>query len=204
MPNAAFWDKTAPKYAQDPITDLPAYEETLGRMRHHLQPHFKVLEIGCGTGSTALELASGVAEYTGTDLSPKMIEIARSKLSPDLPANLGFEVGVAGKIPKGPYDAILALNLFHLVENLEQVVSSIYDALPSGGLLIDKTAMLKDGKWFLSLALPVMRAVGKAPFVRSMTATDFQSILRNAGFETIEEIQQPDIAPRLFTVSRKP
>lgn len=203
MSDASFWDKAAPKYAKDPISDMHAYEETLGRMRHHLQPGFKVLEIGCGTGSTALELAPGVAEYTATDLSPKMIEIARAKLTPDLPANLRFEVGTADHLPSGSFDAVLALNLFHLVAPLEETLAEIYQSLPPGGLLIDKTALLKEGKWVLGVMIPVMRALGKAPYVRSLTLADYQAFLRRAGFVQVEQIVQPGMAPRAFTVSRK-
>jgi len=204
MTNAAFWDKAAPKYAKDAISDVPAYEETLGRMRHHLQPHHRVLELGCGTGSTALELAPGVSNYLGTDVSSSMIDIARSKLANDFPANLKFEVSPAGTIPDTPFDAILALNLFHLVKDLEEVLQAIYNSLPSGGLMIDKTALLKDGKWFIGAALPIMQFFGKAPYCRSLTSNSYRSLLQRAGFETVEEIIQPGLVPRIFTVSRKP
>jgi len=204
MTDTAFWDKAAPKYAKDPISDMPAYEATLGRMRHYLEPDHKVLEIGCGTGSTALELAPGVAEYTATDVSAGMIEIAKNKITGDLPATLNFQVSAAGTLPEGHFDAILALNLFHLVRDLEDVLQSIYERLPSGGLLIDKTALLKDGKWYIGAMLPVMQFFGKAPYCRSMTADDYRSLLRRAGFEPVEEIIQPGLAPRMFTVSRKP
>lgn len=204
MSNAAFWDKAAPKYAKDAISDMPAYEATLGRMRQHLQPHHKVLELGCGTGSTALELAPGVAQYTGTDVSATMIDIARGKLDDDLPGSLTFDVAPAGTIPDQPFDAILALNLFHLVEDLEDVLHSIFEALPSGGLMIDKTALLKDGKWYISAALPIMQFFGKAPYCRSLSATEYRELLRRLGFEPVEEIIQPGMAPRIFTISRKP
>ncbi len=47
MTDAAFWDKAAPKYAKDPISDMDGYHETLNRMKTILQPHHRVLEIGC-------------------------------------------------------------------------------------------------------------------------------------------------------------
>ena len=37
----------------------------------------EVLEFGCGTGSTALTLAPNVRHIQATDVSPKMLEIAR-------------------------------------------------------------------------------------------------------------------------------
>lgn len=204
MTDAAFWDKAAPKYARDPISDPAAYEHTLGRMRELLQPDHAVLELGCGTGSTALELAAGVRTYLGTDLSSGMIRIARGKLDANAPDNLAFEVAEAGRLPDQSFDAILALNLLHLVPDLEQVVQQIHDALPSGGLFIAKTGLLRDGKWFLRPMVSLMRMVGKAPFVRSMTRDELIGILTDTGFVVDEALLQPDIAPRLFTVARKP
>ncbi len=204
MDAAAFWDRIAPKYAKDPISDQTAYEATLGRMRHYLQPHHHVVELGCGTGSTALSLAPGVKNYIGTDVSSAMIDIARSKLRDDVPQSLSFTVAPAADIPDGPVDAVLALNLFHLLPDLTQVLHNIYRALPSGGLLIAKTGLLKDGAWYLGLMIPVMQALGKAPYVRRLSEADMLTALREAGFEKVETIRQGGIAPRLFTVHRKP
>lgn len=204
MSDAKFWDRAAPKYAKDPISDPAAYATTLGRMRAILQPHHSVLELGCGTGSTALELAPGVKAYLGTDVSPGMINIARAKLTDDLPAKLSFAVAPAGDIPPGEFDAILALNLLHLVPTLEDDLAAIYAALPPDGLFIAKTGMLKDGSFFLRPVIAVMRLLGKAPFVRNLSAPEFKGLLRAAGFEITEDLIQPGIAPRLFTVARKP
>ncbi|SEV96386.1 Ubiquinone/menaquinone biosynthesis C-methylase UbiE [Cognatiyoonia koreensis] len=204
MSDTAFWDRAAPKYAKDPISDPAAYAATLGRMRHYLQPDHSVLELGCGTGSTALELAPGVRTYLGTDVSSGMIQIARGKLTDDMPADLNFAVGPANEIPAGDFDAILALNLLHLLPDLEAVVDKIYAALPAGGLFIAKTGLLKDGAWFLRPLIPLMQAVGKAPFVRRLSEQELRDLLGGAGFEIVEDIVQTGLAPRMFTVARKP
>ena len=47
----------------------------------------KILEINCGTGEDAIWLAQQNFKVTATDISPKMIEIAKSKLTFD---NLNF------------------------------------------------------------------------------------------------------------------
>ena len=204
MTDAAFWDKAAPKYAKDPISDMAGYTETLNRMKAILQPHHRVLEIGCGTGSTALDLAGGVDRYIGTDVSSKMIDIAKAKQTDGTPQNLRFAVHTSDDIPAAPHDAILALNLLHLVENLDETLDRIYEALPSGGLFIAKTALLKDGKWFLPPLIKVMQWVGKAPYVRVMDNQTFQSHFRAAGFKVTETLTQPGMAPRIFTVAVKP
>ena len=80
MQNAArFWDKVAPKYAKSPIADMDAYTYTLERTRSYLSPDDTVLEVGCGTGSTALLLAGNVRHVTASDLSANMIEVGSEK-----------------------------------------------------------------------------------------------------------------------------
>lgn len=208
MTDAAFWDKIAPKYAQDAIADLPAYEQTRERMRAILQPHHRVLELGCGTGSTALELADGVDRYHGTDVSPKMIGIAQSKQTGETPAHLQFSASAAGDLPKGPHDVVIALNLFHLIPNLEHVLKSAFDALQPGGMLIAKTPLLSGGKWYqtamMRTMVPVMRLIGKAPYVRFLDEPDLRDMFKQAGFEVGETLLQSGSVPRLFSVATKP
>lgn len=204
MTSAAFWDNIAEKYASDPIDDMDAYTVTLDRMKALLQPHHRVLEMGCGTGSTALELAGGVDRYVGTDISKNMIAIAREKAAETDLDHLSFEVASADA-PIGPHqDVVIALNLLHLVPNVDRHIQQIYDALPSGGLFIAKTALLKDGAWFLGPAVFAMRAVGKAPYVVRLSEKQFLGQITAAGFEIEETLLQPGMAPRLFTVARKP
>ena len=57
------------------------YERTL-RTGELLAKSDHVLELGCGTGSTALRLAADVASYLGTDFSPAMIAIAQESWPP--------------------------------------------------------------------------------------------------------------------------
>ncbi|MFB0932104.1 MAG: class I SAM-dependent methyltransferase [Ascidiaceihabitans sp.] len=204
MTNAAFWNKAAPKYAKDAIGDMPAYEETLDRMREILQPHHRVLELGCGTGSTALELADSVDRYIGTDVASKMVKIAKGKLTEQSPQNLSFAVQDAGVMTSGSNDVVLALNLLHLLPDLENTLAEIYKALPSGGLLISKTGLLKDGLWLLPLVIPLMRTIGKAPFVRSLSEESLIGLLENAGFKVTENLVQGGMVPRVFIVAQKP
>ena len=203
MTNAAFWNKAAPKYAKDAIGDMLAYEETLDRMREILQPHHRVLELGCGTGSTALELADSVDRYIGTDVASKMVKIAKGKLTEQSPQNLSFAVQDAGVMTSGSNDVVLALNLLHLLPDLENTLAEIYKALPSGGLLISKTGLLKDGLWLLPLVIPLMRTIGKAPFVRSLSEESLIGLLENAGFKVTENLVQGGMVPRVFIVAQK-
>ena len=107
-------------------------------------------------------------------------------------------------IPDGPVDAILALNLLHLLPDMTQVLHNAFCALPSGGLFIAKTGLLKDGAWFLRPMIATMQAIGKAPYVRRLSEAELLDAITQAGFAQVETIHQGGIAPRLFTVHRKP
>lgn len=200
MTDPAFWDRAAPKYALRPISDPASYEYTLGRTRAHLGKSDKVLEMGCGTGSTALWLAEHVGHMTATDISPGMIAIAQDK-SIEL-TNLTFAVHDATPMA-GEFDAILAFNLFHLVPDMEDRFRQIHAALPEGGMFISKTPCLRGGikGVMIGLAVTVMRALGKAPYLRRFTGETLEEAITDTGFEIVECGDHP--APSRYVVARK-
>ncbi len=91
MPRAdKLWDKVAAKYAKKPVKNMQAYTETIARTKVHLAQGDNVLEVGCGTGSTALLLAASVRQITATDISSNMIEIGRNKAKDQQVENVNF------------------------------------------------------------------------------------------------------------------
>ena len=101
--DARFWDKAARKYAAGKIADQAGYERSLRRTRDFLSPDSDVLEIGCGTGSTALKQAPFARHITATDISPEMITIASEKIAKSGPVNVDFIVARAGELPFAPH-----------------------------------------------------------------------------------------------------
>lgn len=60
---------------------------TLGRLERaqqdiaeRIQPGWRVLDIGCGTGTLAVLVAQREAQVTGVDISPVMLSVAREKV----------------------------------------------------------------------------------------------------------------------------
>ncbi|GAB5445696.1 class I SAM-dependent methyltransferase [Gymnodinialimonas sp.] len=200
-----FWDKAAPKYATSAISDMEGYRATLARTIAHLSPTDRVLELGCGTGSTALELAPNVARITATDISPAMIEIAREKAAKAGANNITFVTGATGDpeiTETAPHDAILALNLLHLLPDQAEALAQINGMLKPGGLFISKTACLGE-RWFFKPLVSVMTLLGKAPFVTHQRVDALRAAILGAGFEAVEELTQPGTPPRLYMVARR-
>ncbi|MEP2718295.1 class I SAM-dependent methyltransferase [Pseudophaeobacter sp.] len=208
--DAAFWSKISRKYATDPIRDMDGYLVTLERTKSHLKSEDKVLEIGCGTGSTALLIAPHVAQITATDLSPGMIEIANEKLVGENVGNVTFEVAeVLDHSPHGAsYDAVLAHNLLHLLPELDSALEYISSLIKPGGLFISKTVCAPEHPGFKytmisKVAIPVMQAIGKAPFVDFITAETLERKMNSAGFDIIETTDKIGMFTSRYIVARK-
>ncbi|MGP1357535.1 class I SAM-dependent methyltransferase [Roseicyclus sp.] len=205
-PQAAFWNRIARRYAESPMRRPEAWEATLARVRAHLAPEARVLELGCGTGSTALRLAPHVAEYIGTDDATGMVGIARERLEAEPVPGLAFVAARPGdgSLPAGPFDAVLAFNLLHLLPDLPAALAEAGTLLKPGGLLITKTPCLS-GPWrALWPVLATLRAFGKAPSFRFLSTTRLEAEIVAAGFTIEERGDYPPRPPSRFVVARKP
>jgi ubiquinone/menaquinone biosynthesis C-methylase UbiE len=162
--DARFWDRTARRYAADPIEDQDGYVPTVDRTRHYLLGTDTVLELGCGTGTTALQLAAHVSRIVATDLSSEMIAIAREKAAVQACGNAEFAVATPERAswPDGSFDAVLAFNLWHLFAVRTSALSHVQRVLKPGGLFVSKTPCLAEMNPLIRLALPMMQLVGKA------------------------------------------
>lgn len=209
--SAGFWDNAARRYAAAPVKDTATYEAWLARVIEHLGPDDRVLEVGCGTGSTALRLAPYVKSYLSTDYAAGMIEIAKEKLKEAKLANLHFmqadpfdpRLKLEKQDGQGGYDAVLAFNLLHLADDPGAMVHRIHDLVKPGGLFVSKTACLGNLRWLFKPLIAIMRLFGKAPrAVQMITPDQLDSLIEQGGFEIIEEItfSKP---PNRFLVARK-
>lgn len=208
-PQIAFWNRIARQYAADPIADMAGYNATLQRVRALLRPEHEVLEVGCGTGSTALSLASGTRHYLATDVAPEMVAIAREKLLAQPTPGLQFEVADARAAPALPrrFDALLAFNALHLLPDLDRSLASLLTALRPGGLFISKTACVGEMNPLIPwLAIPLARLLGKAPPVLAFKAPQLVEAIERQGLkvEAVERHGTKGKDIRVFIVARKP
>ncbi len=204
---ARFWNRKADGYAKKPVADESAYRRKLEITQSYLRPDMDVLEIGCGTGTTAIAHAPHVRRIEAVDVSERMLEIGREKARAAGVENVGFRRADIEATPPPPaaYDAVLALSILHLLEDRRATLAHIFDALKPGGLLVTSTVCLGD-MGALSLIghlSPLGRALDLIPLVRVFTADALAESLTEAGF-AIEERWQPAKNAAVFIVARKP
>lgn len=202
-----FWDRIAAKYAADPIEDMVGYERTLEATRRFLGRELTAYEFGCGTGTTALKLAPSLARITATDISSKMIAIARQKAEAQGVDNASFEVGTPEEAPcpDGEFDVALGFSVLHLLSARAEALRGVHRLLKPGGLFISKTPCLTEMGILVRLAIPLMQIVGKAPFVASFSEQELVREIEAAGFAIVENARHgakgKDTRP--FLVARK-
>ncbi len=102
-----------------------------------------VLEIGCGVGWLALELARAGLKVTGIDLSPKKISIARAyfekvKKEEKITGNIEYFAGSIHDFDfsEATFDAVVAWDALHHIPNMSELVKKIWHWLKKGGKFI--------------------------------------------------------------------
>ncbi|MDF0750732.1 class I SAM-dependent methyltransferase [Marinobacter sp. 71-i] len=198
-----FWDKSARRYAKSPVRDEATYQKKLAITQGYFRPHWSVLEFGCGTGSTALVHAPHVKDILATDISGKMLDIATQKARDAGVENVRFQQGTLESLAleAESFNAVLGLNILHLLEDAEAAISRAYGLLKPGGIFVSSTALVGELMLLWRLLIPAMQRVGLAPFVNRFTRQALVLMLINAGF-SIEYEWQPDKAS-VFLVARK-
>ncbi|GFE50454.1 hypothetical protein So717_22070 [Roseobacter cerasinus] len=200
-----FWDRIANRYAKRPVADQAAYARKLALTQSHLTPEMDVLEFGCGTGTTALTHAEHVKHILAFDFSAQMIAIAEGKARAKGIRNVTF---VQNRIEdfepsQGRYDAVLAMSILHLLKDPAGALSKTFDMLKPGGTFHASTVCLADGmRWFQPIAV-TGHALRLLPRVRFLSASQLESMVRDAGFD-IETSWRPNDGRTLYLIARKP
>ncbi|GGK21614.1 methyltransferase [Streptomyces camponoticapitis] len=136
----ASYDADATSYADETrnlLAELPAERETMALFaeRVRAQGGGPVADVGCGPGRITAHLSSLGVDVFGIDLSPRMIEVARTEHP-----GLRFEVGSMTRLDlaDGELAALLAwYSIIHVPDDaIGEVLAGFHRVLRPGGLLL--------------------------------------------------------------------
>jgi 2-polyprenyl-3-methyl-5-hydroxy-6-metoxy-1,4-benzoquinol methylase len=181
-----FWDRIASKFDKIEANDI-AYKIFIEKAKGYLKADDAVLDFGCGTGLICNEIADYVEIVHAIDISTKMIEISKKKASERKIQNIDFERTTIfdEKFKVGSFDVIIALNIFHLLEEPQKYFQRINQILKPGGLVISSTPCMSEAL-ILNSVLKVFSFIGLTPKLNSFTSSDMEHMLINESFKTIE------------------
>jgi len=148
-----------------------------------IQPGVHFLDIGCGTGWAVGQVAKRVDDeglFYGIDLSPKMVERAKSNFSGR--DHLFFMQANVESIPLDSdlFDIIICTNSFHHYPNPVKALDEMYRLLRSGGrvFVLDPTA----DTWVTKIADKIIRIV-EPEHVKMYSTREFQQMFNQAGLK---------------------
>jgi ubiquinone/menaquinone biosynthesis C-methylase UbiE len=88
-----FWDNASNNYDKTEERFEYIHQKSRKNTRKHLESSNVVLDYGCGTGTTACEIANDVKEIYAIDISSKMVEISKEKAAKKNIKNVTFTEG---------------------------------------------------------------------------------------------------------------
>jgi ubiquinone/menaquinone biosynthesis C-methylase UbiE len=100
----------------------------------------RVLEVGCGHGALSVDMAQSNATVVGVDLNKWRVdfanELVRSRF-PEVAARTHFTATAVQDLPTdAPFDYVVSKDTFEHVDNLDDLLKSLYQLLKPGGFLI--------------------------------------------------------------------
>ena len=134
------WDLAAADYESLWRTQLaPAQTEVMACAG--LAPGEQVVDVACGTGTNAIEVACSVrpqGNVVGVDLSARMVEIARARAQQEHCTNARFERMDAEQLdlPDDSFDAALCVLGLMYVPHPERALSEMRRVLHSNGRIV--------------------------------------------------------------------
>ena len=201
-----FWDKTAERYAKSAISDEETYQKKLAETQSFFRPDMRILEFGCGTGTTAIHHAPHVQHVEATDISENMLEIGREKAREAGIDNITFTRGtlVELKAEDASFDAVLGLNVIHLLPDRQAVFEEVARILKPGGIFVSSTTCLGHSFLrFIKLVAPLGKMMGLMPDVFIMTEEELTGEVTHAGFKIERQWHHGRGGIAVFIIARK-
>ncbi len=203
--SSRFWNLTANRYSRLPLADEAVYLEKLRLVREHLDTRVRVLEFGCGTGSTALLLSPHVRSYLALDFSSRMIEIARAKAEGEGMDNLEFQCRAFAEFeaPDASFDVVLGMSILHLLKDWQGALEKVYALLPPGGMFFSSTACIADMDTPARHLSRLGGLMGLLPVLSVFSQEQLTGQLTRTGFRVLQEWVPGEKKP-VFVAAVKP
>jgi tRNA (cmo5U34)-methyltransferase len=178
------------RYLTEILAEIPGYEELQDAVAAAMPGAETVLELGTGTGETALRVLAKLpaARWTGIDASEAMLARARDRVP-----NADLRVArLEDPLPAGPFDAVVSVLAVHHLDaagkrDLFARVARVTDAFVLGDVVVPERpedAVIEiDWEYDLPSSVPEQLAW-----------------LREAGFEAEARFVRPDLA--VFVATR--
>lgn len=146
----------------------------------------RILDLGCGTGSTTLKLKQAFpqAEVIGLDLSPYMLVVAHDKAqTANLDISFCHGLAEAAPFPPNSFDLVTASLLFHELPPaiVPDILRECFRLLRSGG-----EVMILDGNQPVLRSTPWLMEIFEEPYIKAFAQNSLDADLSAIGFGAVQ------------------
>lgn len=205
----AYWDRRPCNIRHSAQTvGSRAYFDEVEARKYLVEPHIpgfaqfdrwrgkRVLEIGCGIGTDAVNFARAGADYTAVELSGESLALARKRF--DLFGLTGqFIAGNAEQVDRlvgGDFDLVYSFGVIHHTPNPRAVIEAARRLIrPDGEFRLMLYARNSWKALMIESGLDQPEAQGGCPIALTYTPDEVRDLLQ--GQFTAEEIRQDHIFP---------
>ena len=199
LPNSARHDRIGRELqhgrflAQHGAGEIWNWESPAGKLRwarrvnmlsSHLKPGMAVLELGCGAGYFTKELARSGAEIVAIDVSPELLEIARSNCS--VP-NVQYQIENAYQLSyeDAAFDSVVGSSVLHHLE-IGKALRDIYRVLKPAGTIYFTEPNMLNPQIAIQKNIPwIKRKLGDSPDETAFFRWPLHRLLEGAGYRDI-------------------
>tara|TARA_B100000900_G_C20592240_1_gene722038 strand:- start:707 stop:1486 length:780 start_codon:yes stop_codon:yes gene_type:complete len=171
------------------------YFDEVEKKKFFVEPHIKtfsqfekwsgkkVLEIGCGIGTAAINFARFGADYTGVELSSKSLELTQQRFNVYNQTGKFYEGNaeeLTNFLPAEKYDLIYSWGVIHHTPNPKKAISEISKYLAKDGVL--KIMLYSSESWknyMISVGLDQPEAQYGCPIAYTYTEDEIYTLLND-------------------------
>lgn len=163
--DAKHWDSLAGTFEQEVMSSLHTDKSGVlnKALRKYISKKDHVADFGCGVGGFIPLLSKCAKHVSGSDFSPKCIEVAKEKFA--LKKNVDFFVHDLTKPLKKKYDVAVAANVLiaHQPDMLKKMLQNLAASVKRGGYLIVVVPSLESSLHVYKTVAEVLMLQGETP-----------------------------------------
>lgn len=163
------------------------WQRRVNMLTSHIHVKDEVLELGCGTGYFTKELINTGARITAIDISPDLLDEAKSVIKTD---NVKFLLENAYQMSFGDmvFDTVIGSSVLHHLD-IQRAIIEIKRVLKPGGTIYFTEPNMMNPQIAIQKNIPfIKRMVGDSPDETAFFRWKLNKWLLNAGFTEISII----------------
>ena len=196
-----FFDKVSRKSKPGPNQTASKIIEC---SKEFLEDDNYLLDFGCGSGAITNKLAEVVKAIDAIDISSGMLELAEKQAENSSISNIDYiQTSLSDeRFKDGQFDAILAFNVLHYIEDMPKLIEKIDTLLKPNGLFISSTACLREKRSFVGYLVLLLTKIRMMPKIYFYRRSELEALITDGNFHMIKTEKLSKL-PEYFIVTRK-